>query len=102
MQICNALWLYARHDQRHAVHKVLEAVETPTDLNNLIIRPSTLHTSFQKFYGDKNKCFATSNNLKTFGKEFIVTDRTKIKAKVRDRGKKYLWLAYAKNQSSDT
>ena len=42
------------------------------------------------------------DNLKTFGEEVIVADRVKIKAKVHDRGKKCLWLRYAKDQSTDT
>ena len=31
-----------------------------------------------------------------------MADRTKIKAKLRDRGKKCLWLGYAKDWSTDT
>ena len=42
---------------------------------------------YQKFCGDKKKCFASLDNLKTFNEEIIVADRTKIKAKLRDRGK---------------
>ena len=42
------------------------------------------------------------DNLKTFGEEVIVADRTKIKAKLRDRGKKCLWLGYAIKWSTDT
>ena len=41
-------------------------------------------------------------NLKTFDEEIVVADRTKIKAKLRDRGKKCFWLGYAKNWSFDT
>ena len=58
--------------------------------------------SYQKFYSDDKRCFATIDNFKTFGEEAIVADRTKIKAKLRDRGKRCLWVGYAKNRSSDT
>ena len=73
-----------------------------TDLNNLIVRQGKTKNAYQKFYGDKKKCFPYPDNLKTFGEEVIVADRAKIKAKLRDHGKKCLWLGYAKNQSTDT
>ena len=78
-----------------------EAADTATDLDNLIVRQGETKNSYQKFYGDKKRCFATMDNLKTFGEEVIVADRTKIKAKLRDRGKKCLWPGCAKNQSMD-
>ena len=78
------------------------AADTATDMDNLIIRPGETENSYQKFYGDKKKCFTSGDNLKTFGEEVIVADRTKIKAKLRDRGIKCFWLGYAKNRSSDT
>ena len=79
-----------------------EAAETATDLDNLIVRQGETKNSYQKFYGDDKKCFATMDNLKTFGEEVVVANRSKIKAKLCDRGKKCLWLGYAKNRSSDT
>ena len=78
-----------------------EAAETATDFDNLIVRQGKAQNSYQKFYSDK-KPFASPDNLKTFGEEVIVADRTKIKAKSRDRGKKCLWLGYAKDRSTDT
>ena len=78
------------------------AADTATDLDNLIIRAGETENSFQKFHEDKKKCFASGDNFKTFGEEVIVADRTKIKAKLRDRGIKCLWIGYAKNRSSDT
>ena len=65
-----------------------EAADTATDLDNLIVRQGETKNSYQKFYGDDKRCFATMDNLKTFGEEVIVADRTKIKAKLRDRGKR--------------
>ena len=79
-----------------------EAAETATDLDNPVTRPGESQDSFQKFYGDKKRCFAASNNLKTFGEEIIVADSAKIRAKLRDRGKKCLWLKYAKKMSLAT
>ena len=79
-----------------------EAADTATDLDNMIIRPGELENSYQKIYGDKKKCFASPDNLKTFGEEVILANRTKIKAKLRDCGKKCLWLGYAKDRSTDT
>ena len=52
------------------------------------MRQGKTKKSYQKFYGDMKRCFATMDNLKTFGEEVIVADRTKNKAKLRDRGKK--------------
>ena len=80
----------------------MEAAETATDLDNPVTRPGESQDSFQKFYGDKKRCFAASNNLKTFGEEIIVADSAKIRAKLRDRGKKCLWLKYAKKMSLAT
>ena len=87
---------------KHATNTLwTEAADTATYLDNLIIRPGESKNSYQKFYGNKKKCFASPDNLKTFGKEIIVANRTKIKAKSRDRGKKCLWLGYAKDWSTD-
>ena len=55
------------------------AADTATDMDNLIIHPGKTMNSFQKFYGNKKKCFASGDNLKTFGEEVIVADRTKIR-----------------------
>ena len=49
-----------------------KATETATDLDNLIIRQCETQNSYQKIYGDKRKCFASPDNLKTFSKEVIV------------------------------
>ena len=73
-----------------------------TELDNLIIRPGESRDSFQKIYDNKKKYFAALNNLKTFGEEVIVAGRTKTRANVYDRGKKYLWLCYAKKWFLDT
>ena len=78
------------------------AAETAKDLDDMIVRQGETQNSYQNFYGDKKKCFASPDNLKTFGEEIIVADRTKIKAKLCDHGKKGLWLGYAKNWSTDT
>ena len=59
----------------------------------LHIRPRKLQNSYQNFYGNKKQCFASANNLKTFGEEVIAVNRTKIKTKFREHGKKCLWLA---------
>ena len=80
----------------------MEAADTATDSDNLIIRPSESQNSYRNFHVNKEKCFVSTNNLKTFGEEVIVVDRAKIKANLRDCSKKYLWLGYAKNWSSDT
>ena len=68
------------------------AAETAKDLDDMIVRQGETQNSYQNFYGDKKKCFASPDNLKTFGEEVIVADRTKIKAKLRDRGKNCLWV----------
>ena len=73
-----------------------EAAEMATELDNLIIGPGESRDSFQKIYGSKKKYFAALNNLKTFGEEVIVAGRTKTRANLYDRGKKYLWLSYTK------
>ena len=79
-----------------------EAAETATALDNLIVRQGETQNSYKKIYGDKKKCCASPDNLKTFDEEVIVADRTNLKAKFCDRGKKCLWLGYTKNLSTDT
>ena len=61
-----------------------EAADTATDVDNLIIRSGESENSYQKIYGNKKSV--------SHPEEVIVADRTKIKVKLRDRGKKCLWL----------
>ena len=57
-------------------------------------------TPFQKFFGKGVR--SQIDSTKFFGEMVIVTNRERIKAKLADRGKTYMWLGYTRNDPAGT
>ena len=83
-----------------------EAASLATDLDSIYIPPGETLDSFTKFFGKGNKRANAMHDAisvsKIFGEECIVTDRSTDKAKLNPRGKKCLFVRYAKMHATGT
>ena len=77
-----------------------EAANTATDLDSNLVKTSTGISAFQQFFGKGIK--TPVDFTKKFGERCVVTDRTKLKAKLGERGKECRWVGYAKDHSVGT
>ena len=77
-----------------------EAANTATDLDNNLVKTSTGISAFQQFFGKGKK--TPVDFTKKFGERCVVADRTKLKAKLGERGREYRWVGYAKDHSVGT
>ena len=57
--------------------------------------------SYQKFFGKGKRCPVTEPTKK-FGEPCIVSDQTKIKPKLQERGKEANWIGYANDHATYT
>jgi Reverse transcriptase (RNA-dependent DNA polymerase) len=76
-----------------------EAVRTATIISNVITPTTRDKSPYELYTGMVSKL---PYHLQPFGRIGYVTDRTKIKAKSRDKSFKCLYLGPAQNSSSDT
>ena len=77
-----------------------EAANTTTDFDNFYATEGSSLGSATKFWGKGYKSLIDSP--KNFGEACIVTDTTKIKAKLSDRGKVCMWMGYARDHKAGT
>ena len=78
-----------------------EAAKTATDLDGYLIRDASNMSASDKFFGEGKEC-PVPGIPKKFGEECIIADRTKIKAKLKNRGRVGHWMGYAKDHAKDT
>ena len=78
-----------------------EAANTATDLDAYLVHDQSNMSAADKFFGEGKEC-PIDGLPKKFGEECIISDRTKIKAKLRDRGRFGYWMGYAKDHAKDT
>ena len=76
-----------------------EAFNTATDMDGVLVR-SDGQTAFDNCFGKGRKSHISTT--RKFGEQCVVTDRTKIKAKLTDKGKVMWWLGYAVDHAKDT
>ena len=62
-----------------------ECANTLTDMDNILVKPGETTDYFQKIFGEGAK--SNIDSTKKFGESCVVADRTKIKAKLSNRGK---------------
>ena len=77
-----------------------ECANTLTDMDNILVKPGETTDSFQQFFGEGAK--SNIDSTKKFGESCVVADRTKIKAKLSNRGKPGKWLGYEKSHPKGT
>ena len=76
-----------------------EAANTATLLDSYLITDASDMNSYQKFFGKGKRCPVTEPTKK-FGEPCIVSDRTKIKSKLQERGKEANWIGYASDHAT--
>ena len=77
-----------------------EPANTATDYDNYYPIPGDSLGSEHKFWGKGYKSYIDSPKI--FGEACIVTNHTRIKAKLADRGKPCMWMGFAKNHKAGT
>ncbi|MCP4744763.1 MAG: hypothetical protein GY874_01280, partial [Desulfobacteraceae bacterium] len=77
-----------------------KAANTTTDFDNFYATEGNSLGSAIKFWGKGYKSLIDSPKI--FGEACIVTNMTKIKAKLSDCGKVYMWRGYAKDHKAGT
>ena len=78
-----------------------EAANTATLLDSYLITDASDMNSYQKFFGKGKRCPVTEPTKK-FGEPCIVSDRTKIKSKLQERGKEANWIGYTSDHAAYT
>ena len=76
-----------------------EGANTATLLDSYLITDASDMNSYQKFFGKGKRCPVTEPTKK-FGEPCIVSDRTKIKSKLQERGKEANWIGYASDHAA--
>ena len=76
-----------------------ETAQTATACENILINSESDKCSYELFYGE---CPKYARHIRTFGEIAIITDNTKIKGKLADRGKPCMFLGYSENHTGDT
>ncbi|CAJ1938811.1 unnamed protein product [Cylindrotheca closterium] len=76
-----------------------EAADTATKLDTALVYQRGEQSSHQKFWKREAR-FA--RHLRTFGEMAVIKVHTKIKGKLKDRGRTVMFVGYADNSSGDT
>ncbi|CAJ1943898.1 unnamed protein product [Cylindrotheca closterium] len=76
-----------------------EAADTATKLDTALVYQRGEQSSHKKFWKQEAR-FA--RHLKTFGEMAVIKVHTKIKGKLKDRGRTVMFVGYADNSSGDT
>ena len=71
----------------------LECANTLTDMDDILVKSGESMDTFQQFFGEGVK--SNIDLTQRYGESCVVTDQTKIKAELSDRGKPGKWLGYA-------
>ena len=76
-----------------------ECAQNVTACENLLIADDEDDCSYKRFYGENPRY---ARHLRKFGEIAILTDHTKIRGKLSDRGKPAFFLGYCENHAEAT
>ena len=80
-------------------HLWAEAANTATNLENALVYEKDDRSSYEKFW---NKQPDYARYLRRFGEMAVIKVHSKIKGKLKDKGKTVMFVGYSSNSSPDT